>query len=155
MSELAQRRLGQWSALLSLAALAGCLDVGLAGRNTPETEAANSEWRYRVYDIGQPANAVTEITLGTAAAAEAGAGAQEPLHWLSSAETVEIPQELLRPIGAADGATVFALVWDEAPYDRLYTPAPRAGAYHPMNPVLPPAQPHEEAAAPESEHGAH
>ena len=150
----ARRGRGGWLVLLSLAVLAGCEDVGLAGRNTPEEEAANRVWSYDVYDEG-----VTPAGTGEAmvhypvpAAQPGGAAAEMGRHYLPGGETMHIPQHLLRPIAGMGGTQLYALVTDNPPYERLFAPAATrpsrpgaAQAYHTMMRVPEPAMRHEAA----------
>lgn len=150
-----RRGRGGWLLLLPLAVLAGCEDVGLPGRNTPEEEAANRVWSYDVYDEGvKPAGtAEAMVHYPTPAAQPGGAAAEMGRHYLPGGETMHIPQHLLRPVAGMGGTPLFALATDKPPYDRLFALAAtmplRAGgvqAYHTMMRVPEPAMRHEAAA---------
>ena len=41
--------------------------------------------------------------------------------WLASGVEYRIPVESLRPAGTSAGLSFYAMRWDEAPYDRLFT----------------------------------
>lgn len=155
MSVMLRRSRGPWVAMVSLVVLSGCQELGLPGRNTPEAEAAAREWRYDVYDVAGPADALPEVVLSGSPAAAAGAATDrsEPTRWLASAEETHIPASLLRPVANASGIMLYALSWDQAPYDRLYAAADGPDTYNPLHPVLAPARPH--AADGEAEPGAH
>ena len=47
--------------------------------------------------------------------------------WSAGYESLRIPQNMLRPVGSAGGAQIFALSWDDPPYDALYTPGTGGG----------------------------
>lgn len=105
---------------LALLVLAGCQDSGLPGRNTPAEDARTREWRYTLYEQADP--------LTDRAAAIFNMGGER---WMTSGAQESIPASLLRPIASTQGIDLYALVWDEPPYTRLYV-AGQAGRWRPL-----------------------
>jgi hypothetical protein len=89
--------------------LAACKDSGLPGRNTPSSQAALQQSRYPVYEAG--------AATGGAGAGGFVLGGQT---WVRAGTRETIPLRLLKPVGNAQGAEIYALSWDGAPYTRLY-----------------------------------
>ena len=146
----ARRGRGGWLLLLPMAVLVGCEDVGLPGRNTPQQEHANRAWRYVVYDEGVKPAGTSEAMVHFQVAADAGQTVDIGRHYLPSAETVEIPQTLLRPVAGMGGPQLYALTTDNPPYQRLFTPAATPPlhpggmrSFHVMQQVPEPAMRHE------------
>jgi hypothetical protein len=86
--------------------LGACTDSGLPDRNLPIEEARHREFSYPAY---QPAAGVVPVAL---------AGR----HWIRSLPVETIPRQLMVPVGAADGVTLYAVRGARAPYSRLYAP---------------------------------
>lgn len=117
----ARRTRRGWLALLPVAVLIGCEDVGLPGRNTPQEEHVNRVWRYDVYDEGVMPEGTAEAMVHFASLAAQGTHAGR--HFLPSGETIRIPQRLLRPVAGMGGTQLYALATDSEPYERLFAPA--------------------------------
>ncbi|MGH7553813.1 MAG: hypothetical protein ACREMQ_12375 [Longimicrobiales bacterium] len=111
-----------WFATLTLALLflGGCKDSGLPDRNLPLEEAMNRQWRYPVYEAATP---TTDP--------DARVFTVDGRSWMTTGERQEIPQALLKPAGNAEGIQLFALVWDEGPFTRLYILG-QDGQYRPL-----------------------
>ena len=118
---------------------AGCEDLGLAHRNTPEAEAAEHAFRYVVYEPAGHAGGPNEIV--TEMAPAGGQGAPRGQHWLAASERVEIPPSMIRAVGGSGESALYALVWDDAPYERLFAMSGEADVYHPLHAVPPVATP--------------
>jgi hypothetical protein len=86
--------------------LTACHEGGLPDRNLPLQEARHREFRYPAY---QP-------VANNPAVAMAGR------HWIRSLPIETIPDQMLVPVGAAEGTQLFALRGAREPYSRLYTP---------------------------------
>ncbi|MEO5511528.1 MAG: hypothetical protein ABIV28_06310 [Longimicrobiales bacterium] len=96
-----------WSAaIFTVLALGGCKDSGLPGKNRPLNEAMQSEWRYPAYEQVAGADSVMSL-----------AGHR----WQITGEKQTIPSRLLAPVATVNGAEIFSLKSDVAPYDRLYS----------------------------------
>jgi hypothetical protein len=87
-------------------ALTACRDSGLPDRNLPLRDAMHREHRYPAY---QP-------TADNAPVAAAGR------HWIGSLPVETIPQRMLVPVAGGEGAQLYALRDQQAPYSRLYRP---------------------------------
>ncbi|HEX7049204.1 MAG TPA: hypothetical protein VF188_03245 [Longimicrobiales bacterium] len=48
--------------------------------------------------------------------------------WQATPTEYSLPTEMVRPVGTADGLELYALAWDEEPFDRLLTPV-RPGSW--------------------------
>jgi hypothetical protein len=107
--------------LVATIAMASCRDLGLQG-NIPLAEAENRQFRYSTYELSD----------------DAARGARmlpfEARNWIASAAVEVIPDRLLREVGEAAGTTLYAPVWAETPYVRLYARA-EPGRWHPILPV--------------------
>jgi hypothetical protein len=104
----------------ALLLLGGCRDSGLPNRNLPLEEAMNRQWRYPVYEAATP---TTDP--------DARVFALDGRSWMTTGERQAIPQNMLKAAGNAEGTQVFALVWDESPFTRLYILG-QDGQYRPL-----------------------
>ena len=95
------------AALLLAGLAAGCRDSGLPDRNLPKADAERRVYDYPAYQ----------------AAAETPVWEVGGRRWQASGAVQSIDAGVLRPVAGAGGTTLYALQWDEEPYDRLYTPA--------------------------------
>lgn len=109
-------------ALLLMIGATGCVDSGLPGKNLPLAEARHREWSYPLYQAAvQPSGLPGLISFdGRTWALQA---ANWPEMGLERALTRD-PALLQSVPGARDGASLGALAWDEAPYDRLFMSTP-------------------------------
>ncbi|NIP83255.1 MAG: hypothetical protein GWM90_30130, partial [Gemmatimonadetes bacterium] len=98
-------------AALAVLTLAGCSDVGLAG-NVPLTDAMRAPPPPLVAQVHPPREA------GHAGVMLGGS------RWVDSGLPLEIPARDLREVGAGHGHALYALRWDEPPFDRIYTRMP-------------------------------
>jgi hypothetical protein len=106
MDQFATGRTSRWCILAGTAlSLAACKDSGLPGKNRPLAEAMQSEWRYPAYENTPAASKV----LSLAGQSFQMTGAKE-----------HIPERMLKSVASTDGASVYSLKSDEAPYDRLF-----------------------------------
>ena len=105
--ERSARRFLALSALLAGALAFGCRDNGLPDRNLPLDQAENRTPAYPAYQAYQGEVPVLEV-----------AGSR----WQATAPIETIEARLLTAVGNAQGTPVYALNWDKAPYDRLFTP---------------------------------
>lgn len=105
---------------LALLLLAGCKDSGLPHRNTPADQARTLGWRYTLYEQADP--------LSDRAAAIFNTGGER---WITSGAQETIPATLLRPVATTQGIPLYALVWDQPPYTRLYV-AGQSGRWRPL-----------------------
>ncbi len=87
-------------------ALGACKDSGLPGKNLPLNEGMQAEWRYAAYEKTPAAAKVMTL---------------EGHRWQITGAQETVPTRMLRSVATVNGAEVFSLKWDEAPYDRLYT----------------------------------
>lgn len=94
--------------LLGTLAVVGCQNMGLdyAG---PAEEA----------EVRPPFDLVASTTAPAAAAEERGL-IMDGRMWVPSGRPLDRAEEGIRPVGSADGTTVYARGWDEAPYDELF-----------------------------------
>ena len=92
---------------MAVLALAGCKDSGLPGKNLPLQLAEHKPLPYPVYSYPQGQLQVGAIEV---------AGRD----WLTVQVEERIPDALMVALPTGDGPTVYALAWDDAPYDRLY-----------------------------------
>lgn len=96
-------------ALVGSVALVGCRDMGLE-YNIPFEEAAQKPpmalvaAAYPVDEAGEAPHIVLDGTL-----------------WVPSGVPGTVSEGGLRPVGAAQGRTVYARSWDRAPYGELFT----------------------------------
>jgi hypothetical protein len=149
MKRSAWYRRAAWLAVLPFGA-AGCQDLGLVGKNTPEAEAAERAFRYTVYEPVAHAAGTHEVV--TELTPAGGQGAPRSQHWLAASERVPIPASMIRAVGGSGASTLYALAWDDAPYERLYALSGETDVYHPLHAVPPVGTPVEHGAEPE--HGA-
>jgi hypothetical protein len=84
----------------------GCKDSGLPGKNTEHEQAQVAEWRYPVYEA-LPAGVRVIPFDGHV--------------WQMTGQTQHMPVALLHSVASVNGADLFALKSDSAPYDRLYS----------------------------------
>lgn len=106
---------------LAVLGLASCRDLGLEG-NLPLAEAEHKELR--------------PLTAQAHPASEAGhAGVMlNGTRWVDAGLPEAIPARDMRVIGQGHGHPLYALRWDDAPYDRIY--ALRSdGRWQPHNPI--------------------
>jgi hypothetical protein len=85
----------------------GCRDNGLPDRNLPLDQAQSRTYSYPAYQAYAGQVEVWEV-----------AGQR----WQATAPIETIEPRLLQSVTNANGTPVYALAWDRAPYDRLYTP---------------------------------
>ncbi len=105
---------------LVVLALAGCRDIGLDG-NLPLAEAEHKTPRPLVAEVhAPPSNHAGVILDGT--------------RWLDTGLPVEIPARYLRQVGVGHGHPLYALRWDEPPFDRIYARV-AADRWQPHDPV--------------------
>ena len=95
------------------AAVAGCKDSGLPGRNTELAVADTAGWSYPAYEAGST-HAVRVWDQD----------------WMVAAPAIRIPADLLVEVARAGQREVFALATDTEPYSRLYLR--EAEGYAPM-----------------------
>lgn len=139
-----------WLVVLPVGAAAGCQDVGLPDRNTPEAEASERDFRYVVYDAaGAGSHEVVTEMMPAAGGTPAAARSQ---HWLAAAERVQIPATLIRAVGGSGESALYALTWDAPPYERLFAASAERDVYHPLHAVPPVATPVDHGTAAE-DHG--
>lgn len=98
------------TAVAAFLCLGACTEWGLPDRNLPRADALQREYGFEAYRQ-EPRRTVSF------------AGRQ----WLMSGAPADVQARLLQPVGTAGAATLYALRWDQAPYDRLYTAEPAAG----------------------------
>ena len=96
-----------WAALLAAGTSPGCRDVGLPDRNLPLDQAEHRTYGYPVYQAFPDSVPVLQV-----------AGHR----WQATSPIETIETRLMTSVGNASGTAVYVLVWDKAPYDRLYTP---------------------------------
>lgn len=97
--------------LLVAGVAAGCKDSGLPDRNLPKADAERRTYEYPAYQ----------------AAVEPQVWELAGRRWQAGGPVEAIDSTLLRAVASAGGATIYALEWDEEPYDRLFTPAAGGG----------------------------
>jgi hypothetical protein len=85
----------------------GCRDVGLPDRNLALDQAQHRTSSYPAYQPYAGEVEVWEV-----------AGQR----WQATAPIETNESRLLQSVANASGTPVYALAWDRAPYDRLYTP---------------------------------
>jgi hypothetical protein len=108
------RTVTRFCALLGTVAILGaCNERGLPGKNKPLADAANMTYGYPAYET-MPASAKV-ITF-------------DNHEWQVTGETHHVPANLLRSVTSVDGAELFALNSDAAPYGKLYSANP-SGSY--------------------------
>jgi hypothetical protein len=93
-------------AAVAVLSLGACRDSGLPDRNLPLQEARHREFRYPAY---QPTAGNTPVAL---------AGRQ----WMRQLPLETIAQDMMVPVGDADGTMLYAVRGARAPYSRLYAP---------------------------------
>jgi hypothetical protein len=94
--------------IAATAALSACRDSGLPDRNLPLAAAEQRTFGYPTYQpMGQALTEVWEL---------------DGRRWQLSGHIEAIPQGQLRSVANANGTSMYALQWDEAPVDQLYTP---------------------------------
>jgi hypothetical protein len=96
-------------ALAGALALAGCRDMGLEG-NVPLAEAEQ-----------MPPSELVAAVHPARGAAEGHELILEGALWVPSGGPGALSSDALRPVGAAQGRTVYARTWDRPPYDELFT----------------------------------
>lgn len=99
----------RWAiALLGAVATTGCQNMGLdyAG---PAEEA----------QLRPPFDLVASTTAPAAAVEERGIVMDGRL-WVPAGQPLARAEEGIQPVGSADGRTVYARGWDQAPYDELF-----------------------------------
>jgi hypothetical protein len=141
-----------WLVVLPLGAAAGCQDVGLADRNTPEAEASERDFRYVVYDAAGATGGSHDVVTEMMPAAGGMPAAARSQHWLATAERVQIPASLIQAVGGSGESALYALTWDSAPYERLFAASAERDVYHPLHAVPPVATPVDHGTAAE-DHG--
>ena len=123
MSGIAGNRSGTVTRLCVIAAagilLGACKDSGLPDKNKPLAEAMEAEWRYPAYEKTPGAGRVLSL---------------EGQSFQMSGSTENVPEKMLKTVATVDGAPVYSLKSDEAPYDRLFT-ASAEGGYSVVLPV--------------------
>lgn len=98
-------------ALASAATLSACKDMGL-GVNIPVEEAATRPQSALVAAVhAPPATPMRALVI-------------DGRRWVPAGFPMGLDDADVRPVGAADGMTVYARRWDRPPYDALFTPAP-------------------------------
>lgn len=107
------RAMGRWGVLATTTlALAGCKDVGLEGKNLPHELA-----------VTMPPKPLVEQTVRIAPAEIPGIpeGGLELNGRIFGATATEyaLGDNAVRPVGAAGGASLYAMAWDEEPLDML------------------------------------
>lgn len=102
-------------AALTALTLGACKDVGLQG-NVPLAKAENAapEPLVQQTDLSRPV-----LPPGTPTAIEL-----DSTTWTLDGTAVDIADTELRSVGSAAGQSVYALRWDEPPYDVLMTRLP-------------------------------
>ncbi len=93
----------------TVAVLGACSERGLPGKNRPLAAAANATYGYPNYEATPAAAKV--ITFDNRV-------------WQVTGETRNVPRHLVRSVTSVDGAELFALNSDAAPYGTLYSPSP-------------------------------
>ncbi len=106
-------RVTAFAATLVLLGLGACKDSGLLNRNSPLAEAMHRPSRYPVYEATSPASTFIVRVGGQS--------------WITAGQPEAIPQALLKPVATAQGVQLYALVWDQSPYTRLYVSAEDGG----------------------------
>lgn len=109
MNGKSRRGVARALAAVAVAAAAGtgCVDSGLPDRNLPKAQAEHRTYGYPVYQVAATAPEVWDI------------GGRR---WVAGAAVETIEQTQLRAIANANGTPVYALSWDQEPFDRLYSP---------------------------------
>lgn len=104
-----------WVMAAAALALAGCKDLGVRGSaNTPYAIARMRPPQYWAYQAVNPASPKPY---------EGRTGSMFSLggqSFIVQFPDYAGPRTLLRPAGAAAGATVYALAWDQPPFEQLY-----------------------------------
>ena len=117
---------------LALLGLTACQDVGLPDRNLPLEDAkhrAPAALVAAVHGTGTDSLMAREATeQPVAREGELGAERKRPVAiagraYIVSGRAHEVPRDMLRPVGSYQGRPLYALSWDQQPFDRLYTPA--------------------------------
>ncbi len=123
MSGMVGKRFGtpaRWTVLAVAGLLMGaCKDSGLPGKNVPLAQAEQAEWRYAAYEKTAAASKV--LSLGDQSFQFTGA-------------TEHVPERMLKSVATVEGAAMYSLKSDEAPYDRLFTAA-QGGGYSVVMPL--------------------
>ena len=102
----------RWAAMgitvILAAGLGACVDSGLPDRNLPKAEAERRTYGYPVYQpLGAALTEVWELN---------------GRRWQLSAAVENLAQTQLRNVANANGTAMYALAWDQEPFERLYTP---------------------------------
>jgi hypothetical protein len=105
MSGLKMQRLMFAGVACAALVTSACNEKGLPGKNRPFAEAANREWRYPLYEAIPAQSKIYQLADRT---------------WQISGATQWIPMNMLQSVSSFDGAAVYALKSDAAPYDQLY-----------------------------------
>ena len=110
MSEMKNTRRSHAVMCIAVAALvsSACNEKGLPGKNRPLAEVQNVEWRYPVYEATPAGSKVVELGGRT---------------WQITGASETVPASMLQSVSTVGGQQIYALKSDNAPYDRLYTPA--------------------------------
>ena len=108
------RKIGTGTARTALAAaailgLTGCNDIPFASEPLPLDVAANQV----------PLPLVEQTARIAPAEGEADAIRLEDTTWVPTATEYALADAQVRPVGDAEGATVYAFAWDDAPFGRL------------------------------------
>lgn len=103
--------------IIAVAAVAGCVDSGLPGKNLPREEARTRAFRYAVYDATLNVPAVK----------------LEDREWVVAGPANHIPESMLTRVGVDGEREVFALSADVAPFDRIYVRS--NGGFVPLAPA--------------------
>jgi hypothetical protein len=94
--------------LLACTGLVACRDSGLPDRNLPRAEAEQRAYGYPVYQpLGAALTEIWELN---------------DRRWQLSAHVETIAATALTSVANANGTAMYALNWDQPPYDRLFTP---------------------------------
>ena len=101
--------------------LTACVDSGLPGMNLPLEEAMRVPPPYPLYERA-PATQPLAAGIGVAGRAWLGIAGAAPPYGLSAGR--ELPATMLESVGQVEGASIYSLAWDEAPFDRLYARLP-------------------------------
>lgn len=120
--------------------LTACKDVGLSGLNRPFEDAEHASPEALVVAVHGETQGAADVMAGAETVApvaqegELGAERKRPVaigdrFYIVSGRAQEVPQDMLRPIGSFQGRSLYALTWDEQPFDRLYTEGPRSREY--------------------------
>lgn len=129
------------TALAATTALTACQDVGLPDRNLPFEEARDRPGSALVRAVHDEPARDTALTRPVAIGDRI---------YMAAGRTVRLSADQLQSVGSTGGRAYSALAWDDAPYDRLFTPALQPGEWRELRiaPTIGPArEPNAEAAA--------